>query len=249
MPRRHFHSRAFTLIELLVVMAIIAVLLSLLMPVVTSARRSAQNAQCLSNLKQLGIGYRAYITDNEGKAFYFFDTGSVYWITLIRPYDSNVDRVRFCPLATDISPTGWGTANQAWNIFGEQGSYGMNLWACRNIFFSNAWHGPGWMYGFDQPFNSVSPPVAMDTDIPLFADCTWVGGWPWDTDTPPGNLYIGGGFGNPGGHLQRFVTNRHGSTTNVIFLDGHAATVKLADLWRMKWDATFKYSTISISGY
>lgn len=46
---------AFTLIELLVVIAIIAVLIALLLPAVQAAREAARRAQCINNLKQLGL--------------------------------------------------------------------------------------------------------------------------------------------------------------------------------------------------
>ncbi len=52
--------RGFTLIELLVVIAIIAVLIALLLPAVQAAREAARRAQCVNNLKQLGLGLHNY---------------------------------------------------------------------------------------------------------------------------------------------------------------------------------------------
>jgi len=59
-------SRAgFTLIELLVVIAIIAVLIALLLPAVQAAREAARRAQCVNNLKQIGLGLHNYEQSNS----------------------------------------------------------------------------------------------------------------------------------------------------------------------------------------
>jgi prepilin-type N-terminal cleavage/methylation domain-containing protein/prepilin-type processing-associated H-X9-DG protein len=57
--------RGFTLIELLVVIAIIAVLIALLLPAVQAAREAARRAQCVNNMKQLGLGLHNYHSIND----------------------------------------------------------------------------------------------------------------------------------------------------------------------------------------
>ena len=75
---------AFTLIELLVVMAVIAILVSIALPVFSSVQEKARITQDLSNLRQLGIATQTYLNDHDGIVF-STDVSAGTWMAQLHP--------------------------------------------------------------------------------------------------------------------------------------------------------------------
>jgi len=85
-------SRAFTLIELLVVIAIIAILAAILFPVYAKLKEKAIRTLCLSNCKQLGTAFQAYVDDNDGKYPGYGGVGDVNgWVLAPQRYVIHVE--------------------------------------------------------------------------------------------------------------------------------------------------------------
>jgi prepilin-type N-terminal cleavage/methylation domain-containing protein len=110
--RSYRERKGFTLIELLVVIAIIAILAAILFPVFIEAKARGRDTKCLCNLRQIGIAFKSYIADWNGR----HPPAAGYWpeyqrglpgytwcfrsfVYLLRPYTTKNDKIFLCPSA------------------------------------------------------------------------------------------------------------------------------------------------------
>jgi prepilin-type processing-associated H-X9-DG protein/prepilin-type N-terminal cleavage/methylation domain-containing protein len=253
-------SRAFSLVELLVVLGIIAIVIGLLLPSMTAARRHSRTVVCLSNLHQIEVAFQLYVNQNRGKSFVAYGDADHYWPYILKPELLSVSAVILCPEAPEdagiathpgSSPrrgtafNAWAQINvgppapvpgRSWNEM--RSSYGLSFW------LSALRPGPPPPFGDESMRDLYFTLPAQDSSaIPVFADCTATAAFPRDTDTPPDNLHVPvpltGNVGPEYSGLRNFCMARHGRAINVVFLDGHAQTVPLPDLWKLKWNRQF----------
>jgi prepilin-type N-terminal cleavage/methylation domain-containing protein len=95
--RRH----GFTLIELLIVIAIIAILASLLLPALSSAKSKARGIGCVNNVKQLGLAFAMYVDDYGLPDFRGTDYPEAGWIDYLAPYYGSATNLVLCPSTRD----------------------------------------------------------------------------------------------------------------------------------------------------
>ena len=111
-------TRGFTLIELLVVIAIIAILAAILFPVFAKAREKARQSSCLSNVKQIGLGFMMYAQDYDERLPGGNVSGTGTWYNAIAPYLKNT-QILTCPSKNTYFP-GYGVP--WWNVMSDAAS-------------------------------------------------------------------------------------------------------------------------------
>jgi prepilin-type N-terminal cleavage/methylation domain-containing protein/prepilin-type processing-associated H-X9-DG protein len=254
MPKR-LQRGGFTLIELMVVIGIIAVLVSILLPAVNTARHKAKSVQCQANLRTLIQAFTVYCQGNNDRSFaYVTATPKTFWGNLLQSSGVTPQSL-LCPEAYEANPTGVGSAVQAWNP-GTAGTYSARIGTASGSYGFN-----GWLYEAapatqntklpPAPTNSTywHLPISGDSStVPVFADSVWIEGWPLATDSPPysnpsatlsgpGAAIAGTPTSTPN-YMLEFCINRHPTrSVNVAFLDGHVDSLQMQQLWSFAGDA------------
>ncbi len=214
--------RAFTLIELLVVVAIIAILISILLPALSRAREVTKAAVCLSNLRSLGQAVHTYAMNHRGRLISagLAHGGSVNehaaWINTLREDYGNKDVAR-CP--SDRSRL-W---SEPWGVDDEdhqyrRASYATHYYTVERI----AGRGP-----YDR-LDMIKRPAETILMVELVED----GQYAVSDHVHPEQW-----FSNPRSLARQEVfVDRHRNKANYSFMDGHAEAKQFRDTYAIDWE-------------
>jgi prepilin-type N-terminal cleavage/methylation domain-containing protein/prepilin-type processing-associated H-X9-DG protein len=238
---------AFTLIELLVVIAIVALLIGLLLPSLKSARDSAWSAVCLTRMRSLGQATAFYCDDNadvihRSKHSVGF-SGVAPWSVQLYPYLTGRDFEGNSDLWQD--PSWWNATNEFYRCphdrrvspIDQPGlpfdvaaiSYGLNVYYELRMEEID----PSGRAGDSREPYRKRASIARPSGTVLFAEMKDT----MSADHVMAHYWRTRGV-TPG---YEVAADRHGSGAGYVFLDGHAATASLGDVYdasrgRDAWD-------------
>lgn len=197
----------FTIIELLVVVAIMAVLASLLLPALASARQSASSIYCSGNMRQLGIGVSSYADSSDG-----FCLAACAWNPL-----SSAKDLFWLVNGLFLESFGRGGGNETWATLGSKPLGVYHCRAAQDEAQFNAIGSKAVNYAMNGSGFSESLRIGVykkPAQLLCFVDSDWV-------DAGSQLVKAGAAAEN-----RLRMSNRHLAGLNMAFLDGHVSYFK-----------------------
>lgn len=222
-------QRLFTLIELLVVIAIIAILAAMLLPALAKAREKAQQASCISNLKQFGLGLSMYVQDGGVRANFprspYRDSGGEdhrntnadVWINFTRTSDKLIFKPTKGATIGDVENAG---DSSFYKYIGDPGVY-----VCPSDIneYKNSYALNGIIEA--KRVSIVKKPSAVPAFLEEAGNHTDLDGYFAVYFTSGGAIDVTNSQSTTAGSSQ---FNRHGDLAIYVFVDGHAS----AESWK-----------------
>ncbi|MDB5327065.1 MAG: hypothetical protein JWM57_2634 [Phycisphaerales bacterium] len=239
---RFTKSRGFTLIELLVVIGIIAVLIGILLPAVSAARREGNRIKCLSNMRNMAMAQWMYVIDNRG---WLVQGGMAHggahanelatWFNTLNRYYNN-KLVARCPSDTSVY---WDQPMPGPTPQLRRTSYGINAFLDHDLC--------PWGPGFSAP-----PPgglyvkieqIRHASDVVQFVEMGYTGEYAAADHVHP-NLFafpttpeaaipvLVAGQMQSNAHGPRRVRASGDDMSNCTFIDGHAESARVRDIFQ-----------------
>ncbi|PQV65488.1 prepilin-type processing-associated H-X9-DG domain-containing protein [Abditibacterium utsteinense] len=218
-------TRAFTLVKLLVVISIISILAAILFPTFGRARENARRTSCLSNQKQIGLGFLQYQQDNDGAFPFTNHVSGLSWTNTLDAYLKSRQIFR-CPCDQSAA---WQTAIGA-PPQKRVSSYYLNAYLANEATGTNP-------FARDATIQSPAKVIYIAESTPEktgdhFHPQLW--GAPYDY-APSGQTASSNPYPtiwNPSsGETPEIALHQHFEGCNYVFADGHAKWQKWSQVW------------------
>ena len=211
--RSHHRHAGLTLIEILIVIVIIVVIAAIMFPIARGMREKARAAVCAQNLKQIGIGLHAYISENNGR----FPNGRAH-VSWLRDDSNNSLGLSWY----DAAAKNLGRENYS-NRFNDPDAEPLP-----DVFGCPSGHGkpyhPAWPYTGDYAANLYLG--QENHGVLTMSSVRNPASTPYVQDTVRQNNFGAGIYSSGFSKSSDFAfAARHGGKGNILWVDGHVSSL------------------------